>query len=117
MHSSRAVALLLCALQSWGQVARPEFRADRVMPSFADTPLMLAPGMLVSIYGNQLRWETLAPDNPFQVWGRIAIYPARLCGVQVKIGDVFAGLLWAQKEQIDFRCPSMSRLPGARNFT
>jgi hypothetical protein len=119
MRSARLIALLLCARALWGQIARPEFKADRVIPSFTDIPLMLAPGMIVSIYGDHLgpaegcqgygdqqHWETPAPDNPFHIWGRLAIYPTLLCGVQVKIGEAFAGLLWAQKQQINFQVPT-----------
>jgi len=112
------VACLLFALPSAAQSNRPHFYADRVIPSFGDTPLMLAPAMLVSIYGDNLgpeegcrgygdqqRVETLPPDNPFGAWDRIVIYPTSLCGVQVKIGEVFAGLLWAQNKQINFEVP------------
>ena len=118
MPRALRIAFLLCALPAGAQSTRPQFYADRVIPSFGDTPLMLAPAMLVSIYGDNLgpeegcrgygdqhNWETLAPDNPFGVWERIVIYPTLLCGVQVKIGEVFAGLLWTQNKQINFQVP------------
>jgi hypothetical protein len=118
MPHALSIACLFFTLTAWAQPARPHFYADRVIPSFGDTPVMLAPAMLVSIYGenlgpeegcrgygDQTRVETLPPDNPFGVWERIVIYPTSLCGVQVKIGDGFAGLLWAQDKQINFEVP------------
>ncbi len=111
-------AALLCLVPLCAQTPRPTFRADRVIPSFGDTPLMLAPGMLVSIYGSYLgpavgcqgygdqqRVETLPADNPFGIWERMAIYPQRLCEVQVMIGDLAAGLTWVQADQINFQVP------------
>jgi hypothetical protein len=91
---------------------------DRVIPSFGEVPLMVAPGSLVSIYGSDLgpaegcrgygdqqHWDELPRDNPFHVWGRIVRYPAALCDVQVMIGDIPAGLLWVQAAQINFQVP------------
>jgi len=118
MPRAYKIACVLFALPSAAQSDRPHFYANRVIPSFGDMPLMLAPAMLVSIYGDNLgpeegcrgygdqqRVETLPPDNPFGVWDRIVIYPPSLFGVQVKIGEVFAGLLWAQNKQINFEVP------------
>jgi uncharacterized protein (TIGR03437 family) len=118
MQPGRLVSALLFAAGLWGQPARPEFLASRVIPSFGDTPLMLAPGILVSIYGDNLgppvgcrgygdqqHWETQDPDTPFRTWERIAIYPTQLCDVEVKIGEVAVGLLWVQEKQINFQVP------------
>ncbi|HWC97378.1 MAG TPA: hypothetical protein VG456_11525 [Candidatus Sulfopaludibacter sp.] len=104
-------------------------RVDRVIPSFGETPQMLAPGMPVSIYGSNLgpavgcvgygdqkQVETLPPDNPFHIWERLAIYPKQLCGVQVMIGDVAAGLLWAQAGQINFQVPRDCPFEGAADL-
>lgn len=114
MFAARIVAVLLCVLPLAAQAPRPE----RVLPSFGEMPLMLAPGSLVSIYGHDLgpaegcrgygdqqHWDELPPGNPFQVSERIVRYPTSLCGVQVKIGDVPAGLLWVQADQINFSVP------------
>ncbi len=124
MSIVRLFAALLCILDVGAQT-RPTFRADRVIPSFGDTPLMLAPGMLVSIYGSNLgpaegcrgygdqqHWDTLPGNNPFGVWERIVIYPAKLCGVQVTIGDVPAGLTWVQADQINFQVPKEAPFGG-----
>ena len=54
MSTAHLCAALFCLVPLWAQAARPMFRGDRVLPSFGDTPLMLAPGMLVSIYGSEL---------------------------------------------------------------
>ena len=118
MSAAGLFAALLCVVPLWAQEARPAFRSDRVIPSFGDVPLMLAPGMLVSIYGSNLgpatgcqgygdqkHWDTLPADNPFGVWERIAIYPTNLCDVRVMVGNTAAGLTWVQAEQINFQVP------------
>jgi hypothetical protein len=110
----RAIVLLLAGAILHAQTPR----ADRIIPWLAEVPLMLAPGMLVSIYGSNLgplegcrgygdqhRVDILPPDNPFHLFERLAIYPTSLCNVQVTIGDVPAGLLWVQADQINFQVP------------
>lgn len=128
MPTLRLLAALLCMLDAGAQT-RPTFRPDRVIPSFGDTPLMLAPGMLVSIYGSNLgpaegcrgygdqqHWDSLPADNPFGIWERIAIYPTTLCDVQVRIGGVAAGLTWVQADQINFQVPKEVPFGGTANL-
>src|SRR5450432_120187 len=129
MPSVRLLSALLSVTGLCAQTARPTFRPDRIIPSFGDTPLMLAPAMLVSIYGSDLgpaegcraygdqhRWETLPADNPFGVWERIVLYPTLLCDVQVTIGDTPAGLLWVQADQINFAVPKEVPFGGSANL-
>jgi hypothetical protein len=110
----RALLLLLAGAILHAQTPR----ADRIIPWLGEVPLMLAPGMLVSIYGSNLgplegcrgygdqqRVDILPPDNPFHIWERLAIYPTSLCNVQVMLGDAPAGLLWVQADQINFQVP------------
>lgn len=89
--------------------AAPVFRADRVLPSSYDRPAPMQPGMLFSIYG-----ENLGPGQgcvgqpkivPRDRAPAVAVYPPELCGVQVLLGDKAAGLLWAQASQINFQVP------------
>jgi hypothetical protein len=79
--------------------------------------------MLISIYGNNLgpehgcvgqadtrRTET---PNPARPWQNTLIYPAELCGVQVFLGDLAAGLLYVQDKQINFKVPLDAATDGA----
>ena len=129
MPAVRLLSALLSITGLYAQTARPAFRPDRVIPSFGDTPLMLAPGMLVSIhgsdlgpaegcrgYGDQRHWETLPADNPFGVWERIVLYPTLLCDVRVTVGDIPAGLLWVQAGQINFEVPKEVPFGGSANL-
>uniref|UniRef100_Q01Q32 Uncharacterized protein n=1 Tax=Solibacter usitatus (strain Ellin6076) TaxID=234267 RepID=Q01Q32_SOLUE len=95
--------LLLPALIASGQ---PSFRADRVLPSGSARQAPLAPGMLVSIYGDHLGPTTQcsATDRP--------IYPTELCGVQVFLAGKPAGLLYVSENQINFKVPQDVPLTG-----
>ena len=79
----------------------PAFRAERILPSGAARPALLAPGMLVSIYGESLgpAAACIAPAT-----GRPG-YPTELCGVQVTFAGKPAGLLYVQERQINFEVP------------
>src|SRR5262249_39599441 len=114
--------LLLPAVVASGQ---PSFRADRVLPSGAARPAPLAPGMLVSIYGEHLgpasqcianadtrRTETPNPARPTQSFAERLIYPTELCGVQVFLADKPAGLLYVSEKQINFKVPQDVPLTG-----
>jgi hypothetical protein len=108
-----------------GQPARPSFTADRVLPFDSAHPAPLAPGMLISIYGQDLgpergcegqadnrRRETLNPRRARQSFGETLIYPTELCGVQVFVGDKPAGLLYVQEKQVNFKVPQDVPLEG-----
>jgi hypothetical protein len=95
MLSARLLAALCCVACAGAQSARPYFRPERVIPSFGETPLMLAPGMVVSIYGNHL-----GPAEGCRGYGD------QKRGVQVRIGEAAAGLTWVQADQINFQVPA-----------
>jgi hypothetical protein len=103
----------------------PSFRADRVLPSGSAKQVPLAPGMLVSIYGEHLgpdpsctanadtrRTETPNPARPMQNFAERLIYPTELCGVQVSLAGLAAGLLYVSAQQINFKVPQDSPLTG-----
>jgi hypothetical protein len=103
----------------------PDFRADRVLPSGGDHPVPLAPGMLMSIYGERLgpatsctanadphRMETPNPARPDQSFAERLIFPAELCGVQVFVAGLPAGLLYVSETQINFKVPQPVSVAG-----
>ena len=114
---------LLPVALAFGQA--PYFRADRVLPSGSSRQVPLAPGMLVSIYGEHLgptpsctanadthRTETPNPARPRQSFVERLIYPTELCGVQVSVAGLPAGLLYVSETQINFKVPQDSPLEG-----
>ena len=88
-----AIGLTLAA---WGQ-AQPTFTLDHVLPSGSTRRTSLASGMLMSIYGSNLGPQQGCIGQP--------LYPTELCGVQVFLGNLAAGLLYVQREQINFQVP------------
>ena len=112
----RTAMFLLCAIAAnlvFGQIAvgpAPSFEPGRVLPSGSDHPLPLAPGMLMSIYGEHLgpvdgcegvaSWQA---DNTSE-------YPSVLCETQVLVGGIAAGVLYVQERQINFKLSPSARL-------
>ncbi|MCU1232247.1 MAG: hypothetical protein JWP63_214 [Candidatus Solibacter sp.] len=114
---------LLPVAIAFGQA--PSFRADRVLPSGSARQVKFAPGMLVSIYGENLgpdpsctgnadtrRTETPNPARPVQNFVERLSYPTELCGVRVTLGGVSAGLLYVSRQQINFKVPQEAPLSG-----
>ncbi|MGC9948224.1 MAG: hypothetical protein ABSF64_17810 [Bryobacteraceae bacterium] len=124
----RAAALSLIAvalLQAAPQGDAPDFDAGRVLPSNGDRPIPLAPGALISIYGTRLGpavgcqgyadpqyRETPSPLLPVQMHAGTLIYPKFLCGAQVLVGGIPAGLLYVQEGQINFKVPQETPIAG-----
>ncbi|HEY1495064.1 MAG TPA: hypothetical protein VGF49_11005, partial [Candidatus Solibacter sp.] len=118
----RVWLILLPVVIAAGQ---PSFRADRVLPSGAARQTPLAPGMLVSIYGEHLgpatqcianadtqRTETPNATRPVQIFAERLIYPTDLCGVQVFLAGMPVGLLYVSEKQINFKVPQDAPLTG-----
>ena len=118
MNFRMAVLILLVEIAQ-GQSGVPTFRADQV------APVQLVPGMLVSIYGTDLgpregcigqadttKRETPSPLRPNQASVETLIYPKELCGVQVFLGAMPAGLLYVAAGQINFKVPQESAMEG-----
>ncbi len=103
-HMGCIAAALSFAVLSLGQTAPPTFTLDHVIPSGRARPTWLAPGMFISIYGSNL--------GPPGGCVAKANYPTELCGVQVFVGDLAAGLLYVQNDQINFQVPRDSAMEG-----
>lgn len=122
MALARVSALILMGVAvAFGQGNAPSVRPERVLPSNSARITPLAPGMLVSIYGEDLGPERgcqgqadphrLEPGAGETLVSHL-IYPTELCGVQVLVGDKPAGLLYVQAAQINFKVPLDVPLPG-----
>jgi hypothetical protein len=88
------------AVFAWSQApGPPSFDAGHVY--YVDHPVALAPGLVLTIFGNDL--------GPAQGCGSqhdaAGAYPKALCNVQVPVGGVPSELLWVQAKQINFRVP------------
>jgi hypothetical protein len=123
---TRLAILILSVGLAEAQSGVPTFRADRVLPSGGDRPVQLVPGMLVSIYGTDLgpregcigqadprKREEPNPLRPGQAFVETLIYPKELCGVQVMVGEMPAGLLYVHASQINFKVPQETPMEGA----
>ena len=109
-----------------GQPRPPSFSANRVLPSNSAIKAALSPGMLFSIYGQDLgpeqgcegradpsSRETPDPRRASQtILVDTTVFPKELCTVQVFIGDEPAGLLYVQEKQINFKVPQNLPLQG-----
>ncbi len=102
---------------AWAQ-APPEYSARTILPEGVKRQEALAPGMIVSVYGyhlgpragcvgkaDPLRRETANALRPVQTALELAVFPKRLCDVEVRVGGVAAGLLYVQAMQINFQMP------------
>ena len=116
---SSAVAAMILVSNIRGQSNPPSFSADRVLPSNGATQAPLSPGRLFSVYGRDLGPDLgcvgqpdlsgQEPPDPRRAPPAIPadrpVYPKQLCAVQVFVGALPAGLLYAQEKQINFKVP------------
>lgn len=109
---SRIKAILWCALLPSAAVAQaPSFDADHVY--YVDHPVALAPGLILSIFGNNL-----GPARGCAAYhDEKGIYPKELCDTQVLVGGVPSELLWVQASQINFRVPRETPATGMADLT
>jgi hypothetical protein len=107
----RSAVIACCALVpaiSLGQA--PSFDAEHVY--YFDHPVALAPGLVLSIFGNDL-----GPSRGCQgEHDAQGIYPKSLCDTQVLVGGIPSGLLWVQASQINFQVPGETPLEGTANL-
>lgn len=120
----RIICLLAFSLGATMAAAQPRFDEARVLVANRDYRAQLMPGMEISIYGKGLGPETACLSSPNSArpvrsnpklpaaWKarKLFSYPLELCGVQVKLGQLAAELLYVQEEQINFRVPQMVEL-------
>jgi hypothetical protein len=124
--SIRAVAAVLLIPNIQGQPHPPSFSAKQVVSSLSAIEAPLSPGMLFSIYGQDLgpeqscegqadlaSKETPDPRRAAQAMlVDTTVYPRQLCAVEVFVGTEPAGLLYVQEKQINFKVPQNIPLQG-----
>ncbi len=95
------VAFLLLAGVVFGQPGVPRINRENITQRPDGRPVLLAPGMVISIYGEdlgpQLQCPTPIPQN--------GPYPIETCGVRVLVDGHPAGLLFSGSKQINFKIP------------
>ena len=121
------IAVVLCRAQT---PQTPQFDADGVRPLSESSlselrGIPLAPARLMSIHGHALgpeepcyaqvdpqQHEVPSPLRPDRAFVDTLVYPKALCGVEVLLGDVPAGLRSVQAERIDFKVPQEMPIDG-----
>src|SRR5882762_3824794 len=93
---SALIAILVTSLSA--QTAAPYFTRESVLPVWGKRAQSLMPKDLVAIYGRHLApaGECPAPQIP-----KGERYPTELCGVQVTVAGIPAGLLAVLENQIN----------------
>ncbi len=99
-------AAVLCLVAS-ALMAQPRFSPDRVLPANSTRHIALEPGMIMSIYG-----EELGPAEACTAYNE----PTQLCGVQVLVGSRLAEVLYASPKQINFRVPRDMEVEGTTSL-
>ncbi len=90
--------------------AAPSFEANQVL--FVDHPVPLAPGLVLSIFGNNLGPNTgCHADHDAK-----GIYPKELCDTRVLVGGIPSELLWVQAGQINFKVPEETPVHGTADL-
>ena len=105
----RAVPMLVVSMLPLTSGARPEFTREAVIPFQRDVPGLLAPGMIVTIYGNNLGpepWcnERIPERGP---------YPEEACGVHVRVGGIPAQLMYVGAQQLNIKIPENAPKDGS----
>lgn len=96
------IAFLLLTGTAFGQAGVPRFDRQGLTQRPDGSPVLLAPGMIVTIYGEDLGPEFQCPE-PIPQNGP---YPLETCGVRVLVDGRAAGLLFAGSKQINFKIPN-----------
>jgi len=99
------LALFAAGAFAQGESA-PSFQRNRVL--FVDHPVPLAPGLILSIFGNNLGPATGCEGFHDEK----GIYPTQVCRTQVLVGGIASGLLWVQAGQINFMVPQQTPVEG-----
>ncbi|MGB6944632.1 MAG: hypothetical protein WBE37_19705 [Bryobacteraceae bacterium] len=90
--------------------AAPSFEAKRVL--FVDHPVPLAPGLVLSIFGNDLGPGTGCHTDHDEK----GTYPKELCDTRVLVGGIPSELLWVQAGQINFKVPQETPIQGTADL-
>jgi hypothetical protein len=108
----RALSLLVavpCLFAQTAPTPTPVFTRESIRPAHGGESKVLAPGMVVEIYGQRLAPEPWcgAPRTP------PAPYPAEVCGVRVLVGAIPAPLMFVGPGQINIRIPEDAPAEGS----
>lgn len=86
----------------------PHFTVEGAIPFQSGKPRLLAPGMILTIYGDHLAPQENCPEAIPQN----GPYPEEACGVKVLVGDRPAGLLYVSFRQLNFKIPEDAPAEG-----
>ncbi|MGH9632950.1 MAG: hypothetical protein ACRD7E_32000 [Bryobacteraceae bacterium] len=105
--------------------AAPAYSSLTILPNGSRQHTPLAPGMLVSVYGERLgpetpctasadpdKRETPSPQRPNQTLVETQVFPERLCDTEVRVGGIAAGVMYAAAGQINFKVPQQTPVDG-----
>ena len=95
------VAFVLLAGAAFGQSGVPRFTSAGLPHREDGKPFLFVPGMIVTLYGDDLGPELQCPE-PIPQNGP---YPLETCGVRVLVDGRAAGLLFSGSKQINFKIP------------
>jgi hypothetical protein len=103
------VGILLLAGSAFSQTGVPRFTREGLNHRADGRPVLLAPGMISTLYGDDLGpgspcGQPIPPNGP---------YPLEACGVRVLVDGRASGLLFASPRQINFKIPLEAPEDGA----
>ena len=104
-----AISIAALAAGLGAQATAPYFTRESVVPAWSKRSQSLMPKDLVSIYGRYL-----APAEPCSSppAAKGAGYPTEVCGVQVTVNGIPAGLLAVLESQINLEIPASAPTSG-----
>jgi hypothetical protein len=109
--ATRWLLTCLTACAAFAQVEpAPSFEAAGVL--FVNRPLPLAPGIVLSIFGDNLGPSTGCASYHDEK----GIYPKEVCRTQVLVGGIPSELLWVQAGQINFKVPKETPIQGTADL-
>jgi hypothetical protein len=91
------------------QIPAPVFTRESIVPLRGNRAKLLAPGMVVELYGRHLTPEPWCGQNATPP----APYPVEVCGVRVMVGTSAAGLMFVGPGQINFKIPADAPAEGS----
>ena len=87
----------------------PLYTREGLVPLQGNRAKLLAPGMVLELYGQHLAPEPWCGQNAMPP----APYPSDVCGVRVMVGATPAGLMFVGPGQINFKIPAAAPAEGS----
>ena len=91
------------------QTPTPVYTREGLVPLQGNRAKLLAPGMVLELYGQHLAPEPWCGQNAMPP----APYPSDVCGVRVMVGATPAGLMYVGPAQINFKIPAGAPAEGS----